>query len=160
MSDCLFCQYTSAYPQYAIHRGREWSVGHVQRRWPPGSLFVFANEHTTFLDAAVSDWAGASPVFAATSRALVKCCGAERVYMLAFSENSQHFHFLLVPKRAADAELHHDRKGVALLHSLIDDPTTFDPARALAYTESLRAELPAQLAEAEARPRHRGVYFE
>lgn len=157
MRDCSFCDFARAHPDYVIHTGSEWSVAHVHRRWPAGSVFMFAARHITFIDAAASLWASAAPLFAAVGRALVEVCDAERVYMLAFSENSEHFHFLFVPKRAADAA-RHGRKGVPLLSAFIENDATFEPADALAATARLRQILPGYIDIAEREPDRAGNF--
>lgn len=157
MTECAFCESGRTRPHYDVHAGPTWSVAHVHRRWPAGSVFVFANVHTTFVDAPAALWASAAPVFAAVSRALVTVAGAERVYMLAFSENSEHLHMLFVPKRAEDAA-RHARRGVPLLQAYIDDELTFDEARASVLTAELRRVLPEYLAVAEREPERAGPY--
>jgi diadenosine tetraphosphate (Ap4A) HIT family hydrolase len=156
--DCFFCAFPEKQPDLVVHRGQDWSVFHVSRRWPLGSVFIVANDHVRQPEASAADWSHAAPILSAAHRVLIAELQAERSYLFTFQEEHNHFHFVMMPKSAATRERYSGATGAALMQAVLADGAAFDRAAAAQMAAKLREPFARVVATATTEPNRRGMY--
>ncbi len=119
---CRFCGYIERERSLIVAEETPWVLGHVDRRWPLGSLYLVYRHHALVSDISGEDWRAAAPLMALASRLVRDAGGAERVYMLSFTEGERpHFHLLFFCKTRELAERYDGAKALSLAGQ-VDEP--------------------------------------
>jgi hypothetical protein len=69
---------------------------------------------------------------------LVELSGAERTYLVSFSEINEHVHMVYVPKRADHSASHGNKAGAALLQAFHEKDAPQDAQAVATTVESYR----------------------
>ncbi len=125
--DCTFCQLTETLPGNVVVAAERWVLAHIHDLFPEGTLVLYPREHGLISEVTAEHWAEAAPLLALGPRLLTEVGGAERVYVVSFSESYYHFHFVMFPKRPELPAAHSGKVALGLLSELVA-PRTHDRA--------------------------------
>lgn len=124
---CPFCELGARLPDYVVCETPSWTLAHVDRLFPTGSLFLVSRRHVMLPGLSAAEWQEAAPLLVAASRMLIDVDGAERTYLASFSEREQHFHLLICGKQAEHSRARDGKIATALLAQLVAEGKAPEP---------------------------------
>ncbi len=149
MSDsCQFCAYSIAKPHLMIYDGPRWSVMHVAARWPAGSIYIVPKRHALLHEVPLDEWAEGGRMLPGLSKMLLEHAGAERTYLLAFSELFPHLHLIMVAKRAEHSRDRDGKHGISLLNTMLGEGALADEREVTTIVAKYRAVVHTHLGQA------------
>lgn len=136
---CDFCGIAERRPELLVTATNSWALFHVDRLFPPGSLFLALRHHTLTPDAAL--WVEAAPLLAEGARLLTELAAAERVYLCSFGEVVPHFHILFLSRGAGLPARHAGKRAAALIEAIAAQGVAPDLEESKAWVARYRAAL-------------------
>lgn len=127
---CPFCEIGVRLPGYVVTETAGWTLVHVDRLFPLGSLFLVSRRHATLPELSAEEWRHAAPLLVAASRMLTEVDGAERTYLASFSEREPHFHLLICGKQAEHSRERDGKIATALLAQFVAEGRAPEPEAA------------------------------
>jgi hypothetical protein len=119
----------------------------MHRFFPVGTLVVFPERCGLVADVPAAHWRDGAPLIELGTRLVRDLAGAERTYLLSFSEVSAHFHLILLPRTAELRRVTGKIAGPLLAEVIRDE------APDAVETQRFIARCRARLADGERRPR-------
>src|SRR6476646_91098 len=94
---CAICEFVeTALPSMTVHKDDLWFAGVMSSIQIPGWIVLGTRRHTLDPMGMNQDEAASfGPILARLSTAIKKALGSERVYVVGYGENAQHWHVLL-----------------------------------------------------------------
>ncbi|MGV8970675.1 MAG: HIT family protein [Rhodoglobus sp.] len=116
IESCWLCELGTSFKGEDAHRERVRLTEHwrviTHKSGLPGWLLVVARRHVLGIaDLSVDEAADLGGQLREASRALVETLGAQKTYVMQFSEDTPHLHFSVVPRMP---DIPNDRKGFAV----------------------------------------------